>query len=730
MNVQPRGLKTRRFAKRHALLLLAGFALVHPANSIAASVDIEGTYPNNPADTIGTDNEANMTGDTTLEFWGEFSFPLPVNMNSHLLTIDSGGGNPVNLTGTLSGDGDLNLIGAAHWAGTWNVPIQIGGDTDNTFTGTTTVTRGTLALAKNGATAIPGDLVVGSETDTGRVVWTMSNQIADSANVTLIYYFVSFDNAGRETYLDLAGNVERINELRMDEGTYVKTGVGGILNVERLFIDGVELPSGAYTTDSGFVQGSGYIDVGDFGPPVITDPPGEPTIPVPSDFSSDVQPAALTKLEWSPAANTQEYEVFLWTEDEEKPEWPTAVVPINEFTLPFSLESLTLYYWQVVAQNVEGSTESEVWSFETVDRQLISGEIVNPNQWIGFDGSATLIGDAIFSWQTNFTEIPIQLAGHRMTFHSGDGNPFTYMGNIAGEGELILQHAPFQSGLWNAEMVIGGDVGNDYSGLTWARYGSFRLEKTSGNALAGIITVGAFDNSARIIWAADDQIADESSMHVMFFDVAAAGYPERGTFLNLNGHSDTIARLVLEQGTYLDTGSGGELTITEQLTLGSSGLEAGVYTNATHPDYIKGSGSIVALAGSASEDDAFDRWAISKGLFGDDALFDTEPDGDGVSNAVKFVVGGEPGTNSRGLLPTVEADGDMFVITFTRAFESAYLDPKIEFGTELHGEWTVASDPENASIETISGVSFDTVVVRIPMAGNPAMFARLKVVRP
>jgi hypothetical protein len=724
--------QTHRSGIGRALLAVATAAGSLSAPAFADIIDVAGAYTNNPVATIGAENTANMTGDTLFEFWGEFASPIPVITNGFLFTVDSGSGNPVTLTGPITGEGGVRLIGAAYWAGPWDVPIELSGSTPNTYEGLTTVARGTVRLAKNGAIAIPGDLMVGSAIDSGRIAWAGHDQIADTANITLVPIELPPEHAGRETALILNGYMERINELHLGTGSYVRTGPGGILNVNRLIVDGEEIPRGAYTASSGFVTGTGYIDVGDFGPPIITEPPGLPADPTPADFANNIHPAMQTKLSWAPSSNAGEYEVYFWTADRDKPEWPTAVVQESEYAFGYDLDSRTTYNWQVVAINALDSTEGPIWTFETVDRKLVYGEIVNPNHWIGFEGTATLIDDTIFGWQTNQTAIPVNLGGYKLTMDSGGGNNFVYGGNLSGDGQLVFRHAGYHSALWANEMRIVGDIGNDYHGTAWLEFGTLRMEKSNGDALRGPITVGSANNSARLVWGADNQIHDDSDLYVVYFDADAAGYPERATYLNLNGNSDTVGSVEMHEGTFIHTGDGGVLTINNRLVVGLTTLAADTYTSVNAPDFVKGSGRVVVLSGG-SGGEVFDGWAASKGLTGAMAAFDADPDGDGVPNGIEFAIGGEPNpenpnSNSAHLLPVTRVEENYFVITFTRRNDAAALNPTIEFSTRLDGSW-VAANTSNSIIEITPGVDSATVSVKIPRGSSPTLFARLKATR-
>jgi autotransporter-associated beta strand protein len=128
----------------------------------------------------------------------------------------------------------------------------------------------------------------------------------------------------------------------------------------------------------------------------------------------------------------------------------------------------------------------------------------------------------------------------------------------------------------------------------------------------------------------------------------------------------------------------------------------------------------------------FSNWASSKGLTGLDAGFNADPDADGISNGLEFVLGGEPnpanpGSNSSALLPTFAVSGSNMIFTYSRADAAAYLNPVVEFNNLLSGTWTTAADPANATISVVDGSPSDTVTVTIPTLGSPTKFARLKV---
>lgn len=141
--------------------------------------------------------------------------------------------------------------------------------------------------------------------------------------------------------------------------------------------------------------------------------------------------------------------------------------------------------------------------------------------------------------------------------------------------------------------------------------------------------------------------------------------------------------------------------------------------------------------------DPFSTWIAASGLSGADAAPSADPDGDGMTNAVEFVVGGQPnpalpGAASLALAPTVANDAGNVVFTFRRT-DVAAGQPGIGIGAEYGstlGSWTPAVDGVAGvtvkSTDDFFGTGIDRVVVTIPAnaASQARLFARLKVSLP
>jgi hypothetical protein len=75
----------------------------------------------------------------------------------------------------------------------------------------------------------------------------------------------------------------------------------------------------------------------------------------------------------------------------------------------------------------------------------------------------------------------------------------------------------------------------------------------------------------------------------------------------------------------------------------------------------------------------------------------------------------------------VELSLQNLIFTFKRTDLSAFLNPIVEFNTDLQEPWTTAVDPGNASISVVDGGATNTVIVSIPKDSNAQLFARLRV---
>ena len=237
--------------------LLAGSRQSEPlvvrAINLQLMVEVSGAV-RNPNAAIGAGNVAVTKGDT------EFAYPIgactvPVINRDFTLKLNNGG-NPCSYSGPISGSGKVEI-----YAGGPNAPLTLDGKAPNTMQGTWLVKAGRLVLAKQpGVDAIGGTIIVAGQGDHNGLLWNGSNQVNDAAHIQLL----SSDKGSAS--LNLNGFSDTIGRLTLAAGTKVLTSGphgGGVLTVRELWVDGQRLPRGVYTSSVGWLQGSGYVVVGD-----------------------------------------------------------------------------------------------------------------------------------------------------------------------------------------------------------------------------------------------------------------------------------------------------------------------------------------------------------------------------------------------------------------------------------------------------------------------------------
>lgn len=701
------GGRARNWARKSWLGAAAMAAMASPASG--AVIDISGNLGSALQVIVTAGNSARLTANTKV-MWHATTNSVNVDLNGYQLEINTGDGNGQTYNGALTGPGTLRLVGNPTSSDQWLTDMTFGGGAANSPTGVTVV-QGRVNLSKTaGVNALSGPIsaeVVASRV--ARIIWHANNQISDASSIT------STSSNGM-LHLDLNGREDTIGALTIKGTHRINTGDGGVLKVPSLTVDGVVKPRGAYTAADGFVTGTGYIDVDNFGPPLLPEPDA-PTAPVPANGSTTVNSATTTKLTWAVATHATRYDVYLWPASGSKPGTPTGSdVTTNEFTLGSALQPLAAYKWQVVARNNTGEAAGPEWSFTTLDPRDISGSLSATLDATVGSGPANLIGNTTTFWPATTSTVGIKLNGFTFTIDTGGGNAQTYNGTITGPGMVHFRGRG--DATWEPDMRLGGSGANSMDGARMIR-GRVVLNKTAGvNALTGLITI-ATTETAILQLAQPNQIDDTS-------EIDSTSSSGNFTF-NIGNHNETIAGLSIRSSHRVATGTG--VLTTTVLEINGTVMGAGTYTSASH-EFITGNGSVVVTTGGGS---SFETWAATgKGLSGPGtgAGFLDDPDGDGVPNGLEFVLGSEPNpaspsSGSTAKLPTAARVGDDFVFTFNRRHEAAYLNPSVEISPNLEF-WTPVTDPADAVIEVTPASEADAVKVKIPLEGRDVLFARLK----
>ncbi len=147
---------------------------------------------------------------------------------------------------------------------------------------------------------------------------------------------------------------------------------------------------------------------------------------------------------------------------------------------------------------------------------------------------------------------------------------------------------------------------------------------------------------------------------------------------------------------------------------------------------------VARLSGDPRPPVAYAAWVAGFGLSGAAAAANADPDGDGILNAVEYVLGSQPvgfEEVAGSPRPAVRVAGNDMMFTFRRddASETPEVTVTVESGTNLIawpdvfviGANTAASSPGVTVAE--NGSAPDTITVAIPVGTTQALFARLKV---
>jgi len=214
-------------------------------------------------------------------------------------------------------------------------------------------------------------------------------------------------------------------------------------------------------------------------------------------------------------------------------------------------------------------------------------------------------------------------------------------------------------------------------------------------------------------------------------------------------HSLAVAATTAGQDTSAITGTLAMAGSTLNLTAASTPA-AGVYVLATATVGITGSPLFIntnGIKGTVSVDTSstpkrllltvtpYQAWAATNSPTG---VPDDDFDNDGVPNAIEFVLGGDKNTKDLAKLPTVATSGANMTFSFVRDRDS--IDPgvsvTIEVGTNLTtwpDVFTVGTNTASSSVGvTVSdnGNGTDVITLTIPQASDTRKFGRLKVTGP
>ncbi|RYD20154.1 MAG: hypothetical protein EOP88_16180 [Verrucomicrobiaceae bacterium] len=135
----------------------------------------------------------------------------------------------------------------------------------------------------------------------------------------------------------------------------------------------------------------------------------------------------------------------------------------------------------------------------------------------------------------------------------------------------------------------------------------------------------------------------------------------------------------------------------------------------------------------AEPENGYAAWASAHQGISDKRHF-SDPDKDGITNLMEYVLGGHPGASSTSILPTQSTDGASFVFDFTRLVSSASdVSQDFQYSTDMTEWHDVEISPATDSHVTLGetdGQGRQAVRVAVPKVSGEKMFGRLKVRQP
>lgn len=199
--------------------------------------------------------------------------------------------------------------------------------------------------------------------------------------------------------------------------------------------------------------------------------------------------------------------------------------------------------------------------------------------------------------------------------------------------------------------------------------------------------------------------------------------------LMASGLNDASA-VRINDGPVLELAFSGTDTVSK-LFIGNIQQPAGVY-NSSHPSgRFAGTGSLTVTNGPVGT--PYQLWENSQAIPGTGP--DADSDHDGISNAIEYVIGGDPSgpnSDSRALLPVITQNGTTLTCVFRRTDASFANHPAIvKYGSNFTDDWATAQHGVNgvSIVEENDGfgTGVDKITVSIPLADKTKFFAQLRV---
>lgn len=258
----------------------------------------------------------------------------------------------------------------------------------------------------------------------------------------------------------------------------------------------------------------GHADVSLTGTAESTTLPSVPATPTPANVGTGVP--VNPGLDWADSLGADSYDVFLWPASDAKPSLPNATVSMSLWTPPTGLTGGTNYLWQVVANNAEGSTAGDVWSFETT---LSSVQVTNLDDGEVLRHPMVLVDGTYDGGSLSITAAPAG-AAVSVTTH---GNRFRCLADLRpGTNSLTItdNHGPF-----TLNLVHTPPTATDYRFKVW-----YVVPSDEANSPADPAWFAHFGLQAKLMqsWMAEDQLRAGNGRATFYPQLDASGQVDVG----------------------------------------------------------------------------------------------------------------------------------------------------------------------------------------------------------
>ncbi|MGC4017457.1 MAG: autotransporter-associated beta strand repeat-containing protein [Luteolibacter sp.] len=298
----------------------------------------------------------------------------------------------------------------------------------------------------------------------------------------------------------------------------------------------------------------------------------------------------------------------------------------------------------------------------------------------------------------------------------------------------------------NGRLLINGTLPN--SAVTVDASGSLGGTGTTGAAVTvngtlapGNATVGKLTASAGVSLSAASryqwEISDWDGLDGTGYDTLST------TTLAVNSTTESPAVIVITPASLVNFTAANRVFTLATTSAGITGLDTGKITvDATAFTgggtwSVQAQGNLLKLVYTAPLPNNYEGWAQGKGLTGNDALRDADPDHDGVKNVLEYLFGTEPnpanpGSNSTTAVPTLTVTPTTLDFVYRRTAASALqIEPVIQCSAELQ-YWLTADSSLGVTRDVQTdgfGPGIDKVTVHLPLelAASGPLFVRLVV---